>query len=169
MSKPTTKPHQTTVDPVISDGAMGKRDSATISAIFSTSPIHDGSLTNDERRGYYQDEVLDAVINDGGHTFGTYDSSYSKAPSYDAVETGPGGVDEYGGPATAWLPNPTSPGPGSINASDQSDAPDGYGTKEPSQWGGGVGSQLSPKASSDKISGQTLGAYILGSSSPKGA
>jgi hypothetical protein len=164
MSKPTTKPHQTTVDPVISDGAMGKRDSATISAIFSTSPIHDGSLTNDERRGYYQDEVLDAVINDEGHTFGTYDSSYKNAPSFDDVETGGGGL-----PASPWVPNPNSPGPGSQNPTDQADPPDGYGQKPGDTWGTGVGSQLSAKASSDKISGQTLGDYQLGKSSPADA
>jgi hypothetical protein len=151
---------QIKVEAIVSEGRMGGHSSANMSSIYASSPIHSGEMTDDSVKEQYQGEVLDAVINDAGHTFGTYDTSYTDAPAYDEVETGGGGL-----PASPWVPNPNSPGPGSQNPSDQAEAPDGYGEKPGDTWGSGVGSQLSPKSSSEKTSAHTLGDYILGKSS----
>ena len=74
--------------------------------------------------------------------------------------TGAGGL-----PASPYVPNPSSPGEGSVDPSAQPAAPDGFGQTPSATPGTGVGSQLSPQASSAAISGQTLGDYGLGKSS----
>ena len=122
--------------------------------------MYTGEITPETIKAQFQDEVLDAVINDKGHTFGTFDTNFGDAPNLDEVETGGGGL-----PATPFVPNPTSPGEGSMNATDQAEAPEGYGQSPSAQWGSGVGHELSPKNSSEKIAGQKLGDYVMGKSS----
>ena len=148
---------QGTVNPPITDRSLGNAGTNNLKSIFTHSPIHLEEITDDSLREEFQDTVLDAVINDGGHTFGTFDTGFTDAPDLATVETGGGGK-----PATPYVPNPTSPGPGSMNATDQPEAPDGFGETANSQFGTGVGSALGPKESSAKISGQKLGDYIMG-------
>jgi hypothetical protein len=152
---------QVTVEAVVTNKDRGRHDSKAMSTIFKASPIHASELTADSVRKTFQDLVLDGEVNDAGHTFGIQNRDYIDAPDYGDVETGGGGL-----PASPWAPNPSSPGPGSQNPADQAEAPDGYGTKAGDTWGSGVGSQLSPKSASAKISGHTLGDYGLGKSSP---
>jgi len=45
-----------------------------------------------------------------------------RPPAYADVETGGGGL-----PASAWVPNPVSPGAGSADPRDQADPPEGFG------------------------------------------
>lgn len=132
-------------------------DSESLATSYPASPIHSGDMSPESIRQQYQDEVLNAVINDEGHTFGTFDTSYTDAPDPgNDVDT-----DKHNLPS-AFVPNPTSPGPGSLDAAAKPKAPDGFGQTPSDTWGSGVGSQLSPKASSEAISGQTLGDYIMG-------
>ena len=133
-------------------------DSETLATCFPASPIHSGDIDADSVKQQFQDEVLNGVINDGGHTFGEYDTSYGNAPDIaNDVDLGAHNLP------SSFVPNPTSPGPGSINEADKPAPPDGFGQTPADTWGSGVGSQLSPKASSEAISGQTLGDYIMGS------
>jgi len=148
---------QGTVNPPVTDRALGRAGTHTLKSIFTQSPIHTKVITEEGLREEYQNTVLDATINDGGHTFGTFDTGFSGAPDLAEVETGGAGA-----PASPYVPNPTSPGPGSVNANDQAEAPDGYGETANSQWGSGVGSALGPKESSAKISSQKLGDYVMG-------
>lgn len=140
--------------------AKGRSSTARLQGIYGSSPIYAGQVSDAELRALYQDDVLDAVINDGGHTFGTFDTAFVDAPNLEEVKTGGGGL-----PATPYVPNPTSPGEGSVLASDQAEAPEGFGENPNDQWGSGVGHALQPKESSEKISGQKLGDYIMGKSS----
>ena len=143
-----------------SEYAQGSSSTSRLQGIYPESPIYNGDVTDTSLREEYQTQVLDAVINDGGHTFGTFNTGYVDAPDLEEVATGAGGL-----PATPYVPNPTSPGPGSMNASDQAAAPEGFGENPNVQWGSGVGHALQPKASSEQISGQTLGDYVLGKAS----
>jgi len=154
---PTHK--QGTVTPPTSDRSLGKSGSNQLASAYGASPIHSGEIDDDTIREQFQSDVLDAIINDAGHTFGEFDTSYSDAPDMNSVATGGGGL-----PASPYVPNVSSPGPGSLNPSDQPDPPEGFGQTPSDTWGTGVGSQLTPKNSSEKISGQTLGAYIMGKS-----
>lgn len=148
---------QQTVEYLITVRDMGSSDSTSIKEAFPASPIHSGEMTVDSIRAQFQDEVIDGTVNDAGHTFGTVSRDYSGAPDLNQVETGAGGL-----PASPYVPNPVSPGPGSINATDQGEAPAGFGENPSNVPGSGVGSQLQPKNSSEAQSGGTLGDFVMG-------
>ena len=148
---------QGTIEVNASTRGMGTSDTSSMQACFPGSPSW--VLTGDDLRAEFQTLVLDSVVNDGGHTFGEFNRDYVDAPAYGDVETGGSGA-----PASAWVPNPTSPGAGSVNPTDQPAPPDGFGTTPNDQWGAGVGSQLGPDASSAAQSSHTLGEYVSGQS-----
>jgi len=140
--------NQTTVSIIDSDRKLGGHSSHAMASLYAQSPIHAGDLSAVYLKQWYKDNVLNAVINDGGHTFGTFNTSYAGAPNIsDGVETGGGGL-----PASPHVPNPVSPGVGSINPADQTAAPDGFGTTKSDVPGSGVGSSLEPDASSAAVS-----------------
>ena len=152
--------NQGTVKSSVTEFSLGKTGTNAVATIFGNSPIHSGELTEASVKEQYQNEVLDAEINDGGHTFGTYKTGYVDAPDLSEVPTGYGGL-----PASPYGPNPMSPGEGSANPADMPEAPGGWADSQLSNPPfSGVGSQLSPKVASEKISGTTLGAYVLGKS-----
>ena len=153
---PTHK--QETVDPPITERGLGAAASNDLKSMFATSPL--GDLSSDSIKEQYQKEVLDGEINDKGHTFGTYNPNYTDAPDMADVETGGGGA-----PASPFVPNPSSPGEGSVSPTDQPKAPDGFGTEPSATPFAGVGSKLSPKDSSAAISNLTLGDYGFGKGS----
>lgn len=157
---PTHK--QGTVNAVITTRAPGSAATNDLKSQYATSPLHSGDLTPDSIREQFQQSVLDGVTNDGGHTFGEFNKDYAEngAPDYSEVPTGGGGA-----PASAFVPNPSSPGEGSVDPTDQPAAPDGFGTTPSATPGAGVGSQLSPKAASAAVSAQTLGDYGFGKGS----
>jgi len=73
-------------------------------------------------------------------------------------------------PATPYVPNITSPGPGSMNAADQ---PVYEGTfpgkteQSGTEWGVGLGGLVSPSKTSKEIARQSvLSDYIMGKSFP---
>ena len=151
---------QGTVNPPITIRAKGTAATNDLKLQYSSSPIYSGDLTPESIRKQYQDEVLDGVTNDGGHTFGEFNKNYADAPDYADVPTGGGGA-----PASAFVPNPSSPGEGSVNPSDQPEAPAGFGSTPSDTPFAGVGSQLSPKAASAKVAKLTLGDYGFGKGS----
>lgn len=155
---PTHK--QTTVESVTSEYGLGDSDTSTLKEMFSASPIYSGEITDAVVRTMGNDLLITGEVNDGGHTFGTFSRDYEDSPDYGDVAVGGGGL-----PGSAHTPNPTSPGPGSINPSDQKDPPDGWPPPPGVEYGTGEGSQLSPDVSSQKISSQTIGDYLFGRSS----
>lgn len=152
---------QTTVDIKSSDKKLGGSATAVISGIYKASPIHNGDLDRDKLKEWFKENVLSGVRNDGGHTFGTFDTAYTDAPDITSeVETGAGGL-----PASPHVPNPVSPGVGSINPADQSAAPDGFGTVRSDVPGSGIGSSLEPKTTSGQIASQDIDSLEKGRSS----
>ncbi len=155
---------QQTVSYLTTVRSMGTSDTSNLKSSFPASPIHAGEMTPESIKTQFQDTVIDGTVNDGGHTFGTFSRDYTDAPDLAEVETGAGGL-----PASPYVPNPVSPGPGSINATDQGDAPDGFGQNPSNVPGSGVGSQLQPKTSSEQQSGGRLGDYVMGRAWGSGA
>jgi hypothetical protein len=100
--------------------APGTSDTATLQSMFPSSP----GLSIDSNA--YKQESL-ARLQDGSVEenlqVGSYNRDFSGAPNYNDVATGGGGL-----PASPWVPNPVSPGEGSVNPSDIAAAPEGYGT-----------------------------------------
>ena len=148
---------QTLVETVPTEAAQGSSATARVQACFPASPIYSGEMTDDSIKEQYEQLVLAGEVNDGGHTFGVFNRNYVDAPNINDVEFGGGGL-----PGSPYAPNPVSPGPGSMNAADQPEPPEGWAQSPPSQWGTGVGSQLQPSESSAQQSGGTLGDYVLG-------
>ena len=155
---PTHK--QGMVESVVTTNGSGTSGTETIKASFPASPIYLGEMTDTTVKEQAQELLLDGVVIDGGHTFGEFDRDYVNAPNYGDVEVGGGGL-----PGSPWTPNPVSPGPGSMNPTDQADPPDGWGQTPNAQWGGGVGSQLEPSEASAAQSATKLGDYSLGKAS----
>jgi hypothetical protein len=156
---------QRTVDIFSTVGSLGPvggtstSDSARLAAIFPGSPIHSGQITPEERRKEYISLSLGTIVNDEGHTFGTVNTDYVTAPDMSEVD-----LKKHNLPSP-YVPNPTSPGAGSQNDVDKPAPPEGFGQTPSQTYGSGVGSRLSPKASSERLARQTLGDYILGKSS----
>jgi hypothetical protein len=138
---------------------LGSRSQNNLSSIYAASPIYLGELTDDERKSYFQDNILDGQISKG-LGFANFNTSYTinGAPDLEQVETGGSGL-----PATPFVPNPASPGPGSLNASDIPEFTGEIAEGSP-EFGSGLGGTLSPLISSTEIEKQTLGEYINGKS-----
>jgi len=143
---------------------MGTRNELNMRSAYPKSPIYTNALTDKERKDKFSSECLNGTIV-GGHGINSYNLDYkgttqNPVPNLEDVAVGGGGL-----PASPYIPNLTSPGPGSINASDQpifnGTLPDAATNIE---FGAGLGGLVSPSETSERISGQSLGSYISGKS-----
>ena len=138
----------------------GARKDLNIRSSFPNSPIHSGQMTDQERRKLFQELALDGTVN-GGMGINSFNRDYEGAPDLAEVETGGGGL-----PASPFVPNLTSPGPGSMNAADMPE----YNGELPNpefnvEFGSGRGGLVSPSETAAELSKQgTLGTYISGRS-----
>ena len=158
---------QTTVEPAATTSGLGSSDRELMVELYPASPIHNGTMTRSSVREKADELLLQGVVQDG---FGlsTFDRDFTGlesgvAPPDRDVETGGGGL-----PASPWVPNPASPGPGSQNPTDLPAAPDGFGT-EPNgdTYGVGAGALTNPKDTSQVIARAKLGDFMLGTSTPR--
>ena len=150
--------------PAPTEKAFGARKDQNLRAAFASSPIYLNELTDAERKKRFQAEALDGVVVNG-HGLNSYSRDFvgttqNPVPDLSDVETGGGGK-----PASPFIPNLTSPGPGSVSAADQ---PEYTGTlPDPAtnvEFGSGLGGLVSPATTSPRISEQSLGNYISGRS-----
>ncbi len=149
---------QLMVEVPITTRGLGSADTVTVNTCFPASPIHAGEINDASIKEQAQALLLDGVVNDSGHTFGEFNRDYGElAPVIADVDIGAANIP------SPFVPNPTSPGPGSLNASDKPAAPDAEHLTQPGdQWGSGVGSSLDPKASSDAQSTGAINDFQLG-------
>ena len=153
---PTTD--QITVDVMPTEGGLGDVagystvDSATMQYIFSKSPLY-GDY---DPQKFYEENVMNAEIKNG-YGFASFKTTFEGAPNFDEVETG-----GQGKPASAWVPNPVSPGPGSQNPSDIGAPPADFGTVPNGDvYGNGQGAVTNPSKTSVNIAKTTLKDYKL--------
>lgn len=146
-------------NPTLKKG-KGARNDANLRAAFPQSPIFKEELTEEERKAKFQELALDGVVLNGNGV-NSFNRDFEGAPNLEEVETGGGGL-----PASPYMPNPMSPGPGSVNAADQQEYTGDLPEKEyRNQWGSGKGGLVSPSETSVSISKQgTLKTYISGKS-----
>ena len=151
---------QTIVEPAIAtDKPLGSRNETNLQAAFPASPIYAGELTDDERKEMYQIEALDGIVLNGlGLNSFNRDYDQNDPPDFADVETGGGGL-----PATPYVPNLASPGPGSIFPGDQPPFEGEISDSTP-EFGVGLGGLTSPSETSKGLSSQKLGDYISGKS-----
>ncbi len=136
------------------EGGLGKRNDATLRAAFASSPIYREQYTDENRKEDFMNRCMRGVINDKGHTFGTFNPNYVNAPDFSEVETGGGGK-----PASAWSPNTMSPGEGSTSPDAIPAPPDGYNSTPSDTPFIGIGGILSPHTTSNEQSQVELGSY----------
>lgn len=133
---------QSTTDAAITTYGKGTSDTATIKAMFPDSPINSGEYSAEAVAALGMSLLQSATVNDGGHTFGTFNRDYADAPEI-----------------TMFVPDPGSPGPGSANPADIPAPPENW--PPPAS---GAGSSASPSETSVKIASQTIGSLISGKS-----
>jgi hypothetical protein len=154
---------QTIVQPSSpNDLPMGTREEANLQKMFPESPIYSGDITDEERKVAYEKFALDGTVTNG-LGFNSFNRDYkgtsqTPTPDFDNVEVG-----GQGKPASAFVPNPTSPGAGSVSANDQAEFTGDLPTSGP-EFGSGLGGTISPSSTSGKIASTKLGDYISGRS-----
>ena len=153
--------------------SKGARNQSNLQSMFPNSPIYNGDMSDNERKNSYQALALDGNVNDSvevagvqvpggqGNGVNSHVRDFSEAPDLNNVETGGGGL-----PASPYMPNLTSPGPGSLNAADQpeftGELPD---PENRSNFGSGLGGLVQPAETSGNIADQSiLETYISGRS-----
>lgn len=151
--------HQITVEAVATERGLGSSDTSTMQGMFPASPIHSGDLTAAGVLAMGNDLLIGPVVNDGGHTFGTFNRDFVDAPVPADVVTGGGGL-----PGSPYAPAPGSPGPGSMNPADIPVPPTDWPGPSGTEYGSGDG-LAAPDVESQKIGAQTIGVYIFGKSS----
>ena len=150
----------------VSNFGLGSRGAENLRTAYRGSPIYEAEYdidgVEDLQKIVLQGETGDVagttngVVNDNGKYFGIFDLNYTGAPNLARVEAGGDGQ-----PSSPFTPNLTSPGPGSMNASDQgSTAP----PRSRPQYGSGLGSAVSPSSTSGEIAAQTVGSLLSGKS-----
>lgn len=149
---------------IVQTKAKGTRSDSNLSSAFYASPIHKKEITDKERFETFIALTKGVIIN--GNGINSFDTRYlgndqNPLPNLEDVETGGGGL-----PSTPYTPNLTSPGPGSLNASNQPAYEGSFKEKDNiSNFGSGMNGLVSPSETSQKISEQTtLGQYIMGRS-----
>ena len=153
--------NQIIVEPVVStDTSKGSRKQGNLTSCFAASPIYTGDMSNDERKKLYAKLALEGVVIKG-NGINSFDRDFTDAPNLEDVDT-----REHNLPSP-YMPNPTSPGPGSLNAADKP----AYTGTVPDQdfnveFGSGKGGTVSPSETAKEISKQSvyLSSYISGRS-----
>ena len=152
---------QTIVQPAAPPNkAKGARNQSNLQSMFSSSPLYNGDMSDEERAKLFQELALDGTVT-SGNGLNSFSRDFEDAPDISQVETGGGGK-----PASPYMPNLTSPGPGSINAADQPEfngtLPDG---ENRTNFGSGLGGLAQPAETTKSIAEQSvLETYISGKS-----
>lgn len=128
--------------------------------LYGTSPIHNKEMTADNIREEYEALLNSTVQNGYGFSEGV-DLNYSGAPDF---------ADVPEGAASAFLPNPTSPGEGNgANPNAKPDAPDHYKNAQsnPGTFPGGptvAPDEVSPADTTAKLGTSGIKGLALGKS-----
>lgn len=159
--------NQNTVDtPEGGTGALGnvnglsRSNTASLRTSFPGSPIHSGQMTRESVQSDFQEKVLDGAV-ENGWCFSSFDRDYSGAPDISKdVEFGPGGL-----PGSPHMPNPVSPGAGSVDPTKMAAPPENMEQSKTSRPPYiGSGSALEPAASSTAQAQHTVKTYQMGKS-----
>jgi hypothetical protein len=160
--------NQNTVDtPEGGNGKLGavkelsRSNTESLKNSFPGSPIHNGLMTRANVQTSFQELVLDGVVADG-YCFSKFDRDYTGAPKISTEVKGA----PSGGPGSSHMPNPLSPGAGSVNPADQQAPPEDLQKSKTSRPPFiGPGTALDPSGSSIIQSQHRVKNYIMGKSS----
>ena len=151
---------QTIVAPApAADRPLGSSNEVNLQSAYAASPIYLGEITDDERKAQFEELAMKGLVTNGlGMSSFQRDYFENDPPDLEDVETG-----GQGKPATPYVPNPSSPGPGSTTPNDVPEFTGEIPDSSP-EYGSGLGGTTSPSVTSVGIGKQRLGAYISGRS-----
>tara|TARA_R100000808_G_scaffold25097_1_gene61917 strand:+ start:46250 stop:46774 length:525 start_codon:yes stop_codon:yes gene_type:complete len=162
---------QTMLEPNKGEGGLGpvngysQSNTETLSKIFTFSPIIGKTITYDDNEATGEFETVlqkpSSAWKGSNPDFPEFDPKFGGAPDMDNVKTGGGGD-----PASPYVPNPASPGPGSTNPTDIPAPPEGFG-QQPTNgtFGKGAGTE-NPSKTSNAIASVKLGDYLSPADQP---
>lgn len=151
-------------------GGFGKRYPENYASAYPSSPIHDGTMTDD---GVVQtfipavqegdatsafDAYGTSVAGGVGNRMASYDRDYPDAPDVASNATTADGKAfgaGEGAPSSPYIPPLTSPGPGSVSATDQP-AYTGTLPAATGEFGTGLGGTANPSSTSPEIATQDV-------------
>jgi hypothetical protein len=149
---------------VVQQKDKGTRNDQNLKSSFYASPIYTQEISDKERFETFIKLTKSTIIN--GNGLNLFNPDYSgndqnPLPNIQDVQTGGGGL-----PSTPYTPNLTSPGPGSVNATNQPEYEGTFKQRENiSNFGVGLGGLVSPSETAPKIAERSrLGQYIMGKS-----
>jgi hypothetical protein len=151
MNYPTIKNASQGTSTSAKEVTGGRSSNARLGTMFSTSPLN--SSDENSYKNLALNLLLVGEVKDN-QQIGTVNRDFASngAPNYTDVKTGAGGS-----PASAWTPNPSSPGEGNdVNYAVQPDPPEGFGTNptnDLANFGGGAATSegRNPKTSSTRM------------------
>ena len=179
--------YNTIIAPLPNGKPLGSRNNESLKGIFATSPLYTQAessvegedklkLTEPDLKQWFLDHVVNGAVPGSDGYYG-FTENYSKdftgagasvpggPPNYEDVKTGGGGL-----PATAFVPNPASPGEGNgVNAEAKPEAKSFAGqisNKKPSTPGSGAAANepaRNPAETSKAMKTATLG-QLMGKS-----
>ena len=147
-------------------GGFGKRHPTNYTSAYASSPIYKGEITDEEVVKTFIPAVQEGDATSDFDAYGTkipggvgnrmssYDRDYPDAPDVEnnsEVEFGTGG----GNPESPYIPPLTSPGPGSVSATDQP-AFTGVLPRATGEFGSGLGGTANPSETSPLIAEQDI-------------
>ena len=163
-----------TVNPTVrTNGGLGSSNTERLQSSFSKSPIgttaaldDNGGLLDNPIREFFERVVLNGVVENGGFMVANFDRDFTGAPGYGSVM-----YENPGDPASAWVPNPSSPTEDFGDQHTLAPPPPGFGSSDNvnEQYGSGqtaTAPSRDPAVSSNNISRQKLGGLALGVSTP---
>ena len=151
-------------------GGFGKRYPANYVSAYPASPIHSGEMTDEEVVKTFIPAVQEgdattsftaygiSVAGGVGNRMSSYDRDYPDAPDIASNTTTLDGKvfgTGAGAPSSPYVPPLTSPGPGSLSATDQP-AYTGILPAATGEFGSGIGGTANPADTSPEIATQDV-------------
>lgn len=168
-SNPQIKVVPETAKPGPGDGSLGainglsRGNYAALRDSYRSSPVYQGTMTDESVALEYTSLVTGGTIGDEGYMFGEgVDINYTLSPDVAGITQ-----DSAGKPlASPYAPSPASPG--KENGLDATKIPQDVDMSrvKPAKAQPGDGGLQNPATTSHVISGQTIGKYKKGSSTP---
>ena len=167
----------------VSSRGLGKSDTATLKSLFKNFADYAPSTSDPDApsrfdeasyRLYALKKLLSGEVTENLQA-GDVDRDYGKNASSDKRKPPDLSTVKYvepGDPASAWVPNPTSPGPGSSNPKDMPPPPEGFGktvTNSLANDGNSTDATTlsrNPSVSSERMSGGVESRELIDGKSP---
>lgn len=166
-------------------GGFGRRYPANYISAYAGSPIYDGTITDEGVIQTFVSAVQEGDATSSFNAYGvnvpggvgnrmsSYDRDYPDAPDVAANTTTADGEifgAGRGAPTNAYIPPLTSPGPGSVSATDQP-AYTGH-VPDPAlnvEFGSGLGGLANPSETSPEIASQDTATALISGASYEGS